>query len=461
VEERESRVTEPLEGKMTGTPGPDSVSTKLQRIAQLAREAPERVLHSLSHHIDMRFMREAHRRTRKDGAVGVDGQTAADYAEHLEDNLGNLMERFKSGRYRAPSVRRCYVPKGDGKKTRPIGVPTFEDKVLQRAVLMVMEAIYEQDFMDCSYGFRPRRSAQQAIEALWQGLMRMGGGWVVDVDIESFFDSLDHRQLRSFLDQRVRDGVLRRTIHKWLKAGVLEEGNVRHPETGTPQGGVISPLLANIYLHEVLDKWFATVVKARLRGRAFLIRFADDFVLVFSSEADARQVMAVLPKRFGKYGLRLHPTKTRMLYFCPKGGDKHPPKGTRCFDFLGFTHYWGLSRKGSWVVKRKTAASRFSRTLKRLSQWCQIHRHWPVQWQHEKLTLKLRGHDAYFGISGNMVALRRLRRELERIWRKWLDRRGRKSRMDWVRFKLLLKRYPLPSPVVVVPARRLAANLCT
>jgi len=461
VEGRESRVTELLEGKMTGTPDPDSVSTKLQRIAQLAREAPERVLHSIAHIIDMRFMLEAYRRTRKDGAVGVDGQTAADYEEHLEDNLRSLMERLKSGRYRAPSVRRSYVPKGDGKKKRPIGIPTLEDKVLQRSVLMVMEAVYEQDFLDCSYGFRPKRSAQQAVEALWQGLMKMGGGWVVEVDIESFFDSLEHLHLRSFLDQRVRDGVLRRTIHKWLKAGVLEEGKVRYPDTGTPQGGVISPLLANIYLHEVLDKWFETVVKPRLVGRAFLIRYADDFVLGFSNEADARRVMTALPKRFGKYGLRLHPTKTRMLLFCPKGKDKHPKTGSGSFDFLGFTHYWGLSRKGYWVVKRKTAADRFSRTLKRLSQWCRICRHWPVDWQHEKLTLKLRGHDAYYGISGNLLALRRLRREFERTWRKWLDRRGRKSGMDWDRFKLLLKRYPLPTPVIFHSARRLAANLCT
>lgn len=459
--ERRAEYTESLEGKMKGTPDPNSVSTKLQRIAQLAGEAPERVLHSIAHHIDMRFLREAHRRTRKDGAVGVDGQTAAEYAENLGDNLSSLMERFKSGSYRAPSVRRSHVPKDDGKKKRPIGVPTFEDKVLQKAVLMVMEAVYEQDFLDCSYGFRPKRSAQQAIEALWQGLMQMGGGWVVEVDIESFFDSLEHRPLRGFLDQRVRDGVLRRTIHKWLKAGVLEEGNVRHPDTGTPQGGVISPLLANIYLHEVLDKWFETVVKPRLLGRAFLIRYADDFVLVFSNEADARRVMAVLPKRFGKYGLRLHPTKTRMLKFCPEVGDNHPRKGTRSFDFLGFTHYWGLSRKGYWVVKRKTAADRFSRTLKRFAQWCRMCRHWPVALQHKMLTLKLRGHDAYYGISGNLSALRRLRFALERIWRKWLDRRGRKSRMDWDRFKLLLERYPLPAPVIYHSALRLAANRWT
>lgn len=261
---------------MTETPVSEIVSTKLQRIAQLAGEAPQRVFLSLAHHIDLDFLLEAFNRTRKDAATGVDGQTGAEYAEGLGGNLRSLHERFKSGRYQAPPVRRSYVPKGDGRQQRPIGVPTFEDKVLQRAVAMVLEAVYEQDFLDCSYGFRPGRSAHQALRAFWRVLSQMGGGWVLEVDIQSFFDTLNHGQLRRFLDQRVRDGVLRRTIDKWLNAGVMEEGKLRHPDTGTPQGGVISPLLANIYLHEVLDKWFVEVVKPHLMGRSCLIRYADD-----------------------------------------------------------------------------------------------------------------------------------------------------------------------------------------
>ena len=301
---------------MTGSPNLETVSTRLQRIAHLAREDPKRAFLSLAHHIDLDFLREAYRRTRKDGAPGVDGQTAAAYEENLEANLQDLLGRFKSGRYQAPPVRRAYVPKGsDPSKKRPIGIPTFEDKVLQRAVAMVLEAVYEQDFLDCSYAFRPERSAHQAIRKLWEGLMAMGGGWVLEADIQSFYDDLDRSQLRSFLDQRVRDGVIRRALDKWLKAGVMEGGTLSHPTTGTPQGGVISPLLSNIYLHEVLDTWFEAVVKPRLQGAAFLIRFADDFVLVFQLESDARRMLEVLPKRFGKYGLSLHPDKTRLVRF--------------------------------------------------------------------------------------------------------------------------------------------------
>lgn len=257
--------TEPLEGKTRGTSGSDLVSTRLQRIAQLAREAPERVLLTLAHHIDVEFLHEAYRRTRKDGATGIDGQTGKAYEERLWENLQSLHERLKSGLYRAPAVRRTYVPKDDGKQ-RPIGIPTFEDKVLQRAVTMVMEAVYEQDFLPVSYGYRPGRSAHMALEELWQGLMKMGGGWVVELDITGFFDNLDHTRLRQILDQRVRDGVVRRTIDKWLKAGVMEDGSVRHSDVGTPQGGVVSPLLANVYLHEVLDAWFEKAVKPRLRS---------------------------------------------------------------------------------------------------------------------------------------------------------------------------------------------------
>jgi RNA-directed DNA polymerase len=239
----------PLEGKMPGTPSLDPISTRRRRIAELASQSPQAAFTTLAHHIDIDWLHEAYRRTRKDGAVGVDGQTAADYAADLEGNLRSLLDRAKSGRYQAPPVRRVHIPKGTGSETRPIGIPTFEDKVLQRAVSMVLEAVYEQDFLDCSYGFRPGRSAHQALDALWHRLMEVGGGWVVEIDIRKFFDALDHRHLHAILCRRVRDGVLLRLIGKWLNAGALEDGCVTHPESGSPQGGVVSPVLANAYLH--------------------------------------------------------------------------------------------------------------------------------------------------------------------------------------------------------------------
>jgi group II intron reverse transcriptase/maturase len=382
-----------------------SISTKLERIAKLAKEAPDMAFTSLNHHIDIEWLREAYRRTRRDGAVGVDGQTADEYASNLEENLQSLLDRAKSGTYRAPAVRRVHIPKADGKQTRPIGIPTFEDKVLQRAVAMVLEAIYEQDFWDCSYGFRPKRSAHDALRVLQHEAVCMAGGWVLEVDIRKFFDTLDRQHLREILRRRVRDGVLLRLIGKWLHAGVLEAGQMSYPEAGTPQGGVISPLLANIYLHEVLDEWFERDVKPRLRGRAFLVRYADDAVMVFSREDDARRVLNVLPERFGKYGLTLHPDKTRLVEF--QRPDRRPPAdgggsgrpGT--FDLLGFTHFWGLSRKGKWVVMRKTAKDRLSRALTRVNEWCRRNRHRPVGEQWRALSQKLRGHFGYFGIIGN------------------------------------------------------------
>ena len=397
------------------------------------------------------WLQEAYSRTRKDGAAGVDGATAEQYAEHLGDNLRSLLDRFKSGQYQAPPVKRVYIPKGSGSQTRPIGIPTFEDKVLQRAVAMVLEAVYEEDFLACSYGFRPGRSAHDALRDLWRELMGLGGGWVLEVDIRSFFDELDHDHLRTFFDRRVRDGVIRRAIGKRLQAGVLEEGRLKHPVTGTPQGGVISPVLSNIYLHEVVDRWFEEEVKPRLGGRAVLIRYADDFVIAFAEEKDARRVEEVLPKRLARFGLQLHPEKTRLVRFqAPRGKERPSPSdGPGSFTFLGFTHFWGKSRKGNWVVKRKTAASRFTRSLSRVREWCRRWRHEPVPWQQRQLSRGLRGHYAYYGITGNYQALSNFHRQVTREWRKWLHRRSQKAKMTWERFNRLFVNYPLLRPRIV------------
>lgn len=434
--------------------GRADISTRLSRIAELTRKYPEGAHTTLAHHIDIEFLNEAYRRTRKDGAVGVDGQTAAHYADHLESNLGDLLERLKSGRYRAPPVKRVHIPKGNGRDTRPIGIPTFEDKVLQRAVTMVLEAVYEPLFVEGSYGFRPRRGAHDALEAIWKSTMAMKGGWVIEADIESFFDSLDHKHLREFLDKRVRDGVIGRVIGKWLNAGVLEAGQLSHPETGSPQGGVISPMLANVYLHEVLDVWFEREVKPRLQGRSELIRYADDFVIVFERQSDAERVMEVLPKRFGKYGLKLHPDKTRVIAFKrPESKDDGPPNNDGTFAFLGLTHYWGKSRKGNAVVMRKTAKSRLARAIGNIHTWCKGNRHQSLSEQHRALTQKLRGHYSYYGITGNMRSLSMFHLAVKRIWRNWLNRRGGKRSLTWTRFAQLLLRHPLPRPRIVHSSR--------
>jgi RNA-directed DNA polymerase len=445
---------------MAGTPSPSTISTKQQRIATLAREAPEMAFTSLSHYIDIEWLQGAYRLTRKNGAPGIDGQTAEEYAAKLEENLQSLLNRAKSGTYRAPPVRRAHIPKGSGSETRPIGIPTFEDKVLQRAVVMVMEAIYEQDFKDFSYGFRPGRSAHEALQAFWEQMMEMGGGWVLEVDIRKFFDTLGHGHIQELVRKRVRDGVLLRLIGKWLNAGVMEDGSVTHPEAGTPQGGVVSPLLANIYLHEVMDRWFKSEVHPRLKGRAFLIRYADDLIIGFSSEEDARRVSKVLPKRFERYGLTLHPEKTRLVPFRPRRGKPRsgdPTSEPGSFDFLGFTHYWGLSRQGAWVIKRKTAKGRLGRALQRVAKWCRRVLHRPVKEQHHELSRKLRGHYAYYGITGNGTSLSRFFHEVTKIWRKWLARRSQRG-IDWVRFNRMMRAFPLPTPVVIHSYQRHAAK---
>jgi RNA-directed DNA polymerase len=407
-------------------------------------------LSSVHHLIDLDWIKEAYRLTRKDGAPGIDGVTAAAYETNLEANLLDLLERIKSGRYHAPPVRRSYIPKADGSQ-RLLGIPTFEDKVAQRAVTMVLEAIYEQDYLPCSYGFRPGRSAHQALQSLRTAVMGQRLQWCIDVDIQKYFDTIDHGHLREFLDRRVTEGVIRRMIDKWLKAGVLEKGHLHRLTHGSPQGGVISPCLSNIYLHYVLDDWFEGTVKPRLRGRAILVRFADDLVMAFENILDAERVQAVLGKRFARYGLTLHPDKTRFIDFRSKrpNGKRHSATSGTTFDFLGFTHVWGKSRAGADVVKQVTAKGRYARALAAVTDWCRRNRHRPILDQYAHLCAMMRGHYAYSGISGNSRRIRWYGHEVVRIWQKWLSRRDRQSVFTWKRLDDFLRRYPLPPARIV------------
>jgi RNA-directed DNA polymerase len=426
---------------------PTSVRTRQEHIAYVAEKYTDSPLTTLGHHMDILWLQEAFSRVQRDAAPGVDGITVAQYAENLDANLAELLELAKSGRYRTPPVRRVHIPKNE-KETRPIGIPTVADKVLQRAVVMLLEPIYERDFRDCSYGFRPGRSAHQALEALREALKEVKGGWVLDVDIRSYFDSIPHSQMKEILRRRVKDSVILRLLAKWLRAGVWEDGQVTVSDTGTPQGGVISPLLSNIYLHTVLDVWFEDTVCPRLKGTARLIRFADDFVMVFERRDDAQRTLEVLGKRFAKYGLTIHPDKTRLVDF------RHPwvsGKKPGTFDFLGFTHYWGKTRKGGYCVRKKTAAKKLRRSLKAIHAWCKSHRHERLSRQHKCICRKLQGHYAYYGVTGNYASIGTFRHRVLGIWRYWLNRRSRKrDGMSWRRFRSLLQ-----SPMFHVPYARI------
>ena len=428
---------------MKDTQRSENVYTKQQRIAQIARQRPAERLTALNHYLDVEWLTEAYHRVKRESAPGVDGQTINHYGQHLEANLTELLHQAKRGDYVAPPVKRVHIPKDGSLETRPIGIPTSQDKVLQRAVTMLLEPIYEEAFYDFSYGFRTGRSPHQALEAFWQKATGYAVRWVLEVDIRKYFDSVDRSHLLAILGQRIGDGVVLRLISKWLHAGVKEEGQVHYPEAGTPQGGVISPLLSNIYLHEVFDRWFAEVVQGRMRGRVFAVRFADDLVIGFTHRKDAERVYRVIFQRFEKYGLKLHPEKTQLVAFGrpeKAGLDGDLPHEPGTFDFLGFTHYWGRSQKGYWVIRRKTAAKRLRRTLRAIGDWCRANRHHGMFEQFQELVRKLDGHYAYYGITGNGRCLEQVRTATLKLWRKWLARRSRESKAHtWEWMKQMLR----------------------
>ena len=434
---------------MGDTSRSQTVSTKLHQIAEQAVFYPEMVFTTLAHLIDVDFLREAFRLTRKDAAPGVDRVTAKEYAMDLVENLTDLHERLRTGRYVAPPVERVWVEK-DANSDRPIGKPTFEDKIVQRAVTMLLGAIYEQDFYDFSHGFRKGHSPHQALHELWELLMKMNINWILDADVSGFFDNLEHCWLRKIIKQRVNDGGILRLIGKWLNAGVVEGGVLTYPEKGTPQGGVISPMLSNIFLHHVLDDWFVREVKSRMKGRCFLIRFADDFIIGFELEEDARRVMAILPKRLNRFGLAVHPKKTRLIRFGKPDGGVSSAKRNGTFDFLGFTHYWLRSHKGYWVVKRKTRKKSVKRFLMSLWGWIRRNRHMPLKEQYKMLSIKLRGHYGYYGISSNYRALSGVHYHAKRFWRYWLSRRSHKGYINWEKFlDSIMDKFPLPMPRII------------
>ena len=438
---------------MSGASTSGGMSPQLLEVVERARREPEGRFHALAHRIDVPALERAYHRMRKDAAVGVDEVTKEAYGRELEANLRDLHARMKAKRYRHQPILRVHIPKQGG-KTRPIGISAFEDKLVQDAVREVLEAVYEQDFLDCSYGFRPGRSAHDAVRTLDRIVHQGEVNWILEADIVSFFDSLDRNKLKEMLEVRVADGSLLRLIGKCLHVGVLEGVELSTSETGTAQGSVLSPLLGNVYLHYVLDLWFEQEVKPRLRGRATLIRYCDDFIIGFEREGDARRVMGVLGKRLGHFGLTLHPDKTRLLPF------RHPPKGQKggkgrsTFDFLGFTFYWARTRKGRWGVFCKTRSASLRRIIQSVYGWCRRHRHLPLTVQHKALTRRIQGHLNYFAVSGNFRSLRLVLEQAKRAWYKWLCRRSQRTRLTWERFTDLLRDFPLPKPRILVPIWR-------
>ena len=423
------------------------VSPGLLKVAERAKRHPDVKMLALAHHIDEPALERVFRRLRRNAAVGVDECTVEQYGERLVENLQALRARMKAGQYRHQPIRRVNIPKENG-ATRPIGVSTVEDKIVQGALRDVLEAIYEQDFLDCSYGFRPGRSAHDALRALKGVIDRGEADYIVEADIVSFFDSIDRKMLMEMLRDRIADETLMRLVGKCLHVGILDGERYLEPEEGTAQGSSLSPLLGNIYLHHVLDVWFQREVQPRLRGRSALVRYADDFVLGFQHEDDAERVWKILEARFQKYGLALHPKKTRRFPFQPpRNGDD---AGGATFDFLGFTSYWRRTRGGMQRAAFRTRGVRLRRAIKAASEWCRRHRHDPIEKQHLALKRKLIGHYNYFGVSGNYEMLRKLLFWITRAWRKWLDRRSQRARMKWKRFKELLRRFPLPAPRIKV-----------
>ena len=434
---------------MSGAMTPGSVSTKLLKVAERVKRDPKARVLALAHLLDEEMLKAAFGRLRKDAAVGVDGVSWKQYGEHLDENVRALHERMKAGRYRHQPIRRVHIPKAPG-KTRPIGISTIEDKVVQTALALVLEAIYEQDFFDCSYGFRPGRGAHDALRALDAAAVRGETQWVLETDIQSFFDSLDRNQLMEMLRQRVADESFLRLVGKCLHVGVLDGAQYSEPREGTVQGSTLSPMLGNIYLHSVLDAWFEREVKPRLRGRACLVRYADDLVIGFERQEDAERVQEVLARRMARYGLRLHPDKTRLLPFGRPPRRQTGGKGPATLDFLGFTVYWRRTRRGFWGLGFKTRKARLQRAIQAIGDFCRRHRHEPLKEQHAALCSRLRGHFNYFGVSGNYLSLVRLVEAAKRLWLKWLRRRSQRTRLTWERYLALLGACPLPRPRIRV-----------
>lgn len=422
----------------------ETVSTKLEQITEQSTRNPEFVFFTLAHHMDVEFLKDAFSRLKRNAASGIDKVTWRKYRENLEENILSLYERLKSKKYRATPARRVWIGKDDGKK-RGLGILILEDKIVQKAVTMILEAVYEPIFKNFSFGFRPERNAHQAVSMIRNKCLGLEINWIIDADISGYFDNIDHKKLMDLVRKRMNDGTVIRLIGKWLKVGVMENDKVICPEKGTQQGGVISPILSNIYLHYVLDEWFENVIKPKYGENCFLIRFADDFIIGFKYKTDAQEVFAELPKRFSEFGLEIHPKKSKLIQFS-KPHSKNG-KGPGTFDFLGFTFYWRKARKGFWTIMKKTKKKSLNKAMSAIWEWCKKNRHKNILYQHKMLCSKLHGHYNYFGVIGNFKTIKKFHYHVVCSWKRWLGTRCQKGYVNWEEMNdKYLFLYPLPNP---------------
>jgi RNA-directed DNA polymerase len=426
--------------------------TALQRIGQRAKDKPKEKWTNLLSHMRLPLLKEAYQRLRKHAATGVDEVTWVEYGEHLDERLQDLEHRVHRGSYHPLPVRRVHIPKGDG-QTRPLGIPALEDKVVQQAAKMILEPIYEAEFLGFSYGYRPKRSAHDALDALAEAIARKVS-WVLDADIRSFFDTIDHGWMQRFLEHRIGDTRMVRLLMKWMRAGVFENGELHEVDAGTPQGGIISPLLANLYLHYVFDLWATSWRKKHARGEVYIVRYADDVVMGFQYEQDARAMRAALAARFAKFGLELHPEKTRVIRFGRFASMSQRERGLgkpETFDFLGFTHIAALSRAGKFLLMRRTSRKKRRAKLARLAEEIRRRRHHYVADQQAWLNSVLVGHYRYYGVPMNYLALAQFRERVRRTWLRWLQRRSQRARWNATKMKAHEKRFPLVRPRIHHP----------
>ena len=431
----------------------ETMETKLQRIAAKARSDSKCKFTSLFHLMDEAMLRDCYQRLRKDAAAGVDKVTKQAYGEQLEENLTVLIEKLHRMAYIPQPVRRVYIPKPGSGKTRPLGIPAFEDKLVQLGLARLLAAIYEEDFIEDSYGFRPGRSCHDALRALSDAVEGGRTHYIVEADIKGFFDTVDHEWMMKFLAHRIADARIQRYVKRFLKAGIMEEGKVRDSDKGTPQGGIVSPILANIYLHYSLDLWFSRVFQKSCNGQSRLIRYADDFVVCFQRKEDATRFRQELEARLAKFGLALSPEKTKVIEFgpCAESKAKRGGGSPDTFDFLGFTHYCSRTRDGTrFRMKRTTSRKKFTAKLRAFRDWLKANRTLPTRELMGQVVSKLRGHYGYYGVTDNSRGINRFAYEVRRLLFKWLNRRGKRGCMNWEKFALFLEKYPLPSPRIMV-----------